>query len=431
MLSESETDRLRQTRDRYIAQQLEFQQKISSYQEDTKTLARVRRQLPGVLRDLEDLAQKFATELTPLQQQIDRHKRQMPETKKFKTDSDKLTSDENQLAISREKLDKLIEQLAISTAEMQTQKDSEDSVDRDLSIVEEYCFRISEIGDRLQDIREFSFYFADLESELFSQIYEREAIAAQMLLLRSEEELFLQTVEQSKAKLEALMKEFDDNKPAMEILNVFPEKVDELKAVSAELQSIHQEFRIEMPKATEIRSNIHTLLSNQSQWCNEKLDVLGDLDREILRLSSFPEHGNLEIAKKLVKLNELERKLEDERQKLIRKQSNDPNVAELRANLEREENDKKEIAAEYMTGKAHVAHLSLLLDRKQRVISDLDRWCPLNSKVKIRPGIDEFFFIYDVILTRNRDVANDLQIITQELSRLGTDEKAINLVVNN
>jgi vacuolar-type H+-ATPase subunit I/STV1 len=170
-----------------------------------------------------------------------------------------------------------------------------------------------------------------------------------------------------------------------------------------------------------IWSEIHRLRAEQAEWTKRSFQIISDLEREIARMSIVGDEGRLEIDKKLEQLDQLNEKLEEAKEEIVQKQLALAGVIELKERLENEQNEKRDTAEAYTAGKAHVARVSLLLDRKQRVIADLEKWCPLDSKVKVKPGMDEFLFLFDVIWTRNRDVAADLQAVTRELSALETE----------
>jgi chromosome segregation ATPase len=382
MLSQAEADQIRESRDRQVARQKELQQEVSSAQEASKSRSKLNRDLISIRRDIDDFAHKISAELSQLKQQIDKQKDSVPERKRSQSDAAKITSEERRLTSAQEKLTQLLSQFEDLNEEVGGQHAAEAIVDNYLQIVEGYCAYTTSVTKQLQNAGHLALSFVDFESELSWLIRRHDQAIAQI------ESAKLERIEALNRKI-ALQQSLSDLSAEVEAveqarvpgrLDIFPAKFDELRQLSFKLHAIHKEYQNVMPKATEIRSEIHNIRAGQSEWQIRQLEILSGLDREVSCLSLFNDSGALEIGRKIETRERLEKELEAARKAVVELQNESVSVIELKSRLEREQSEKKELAEAYAVGKSRVAKLSILLGRKQRVIEDLDHGDLLTRK---------------------------------------------------
>ena len=130
------------------------------------------------------------------------------------------------------------------------------------------------------------------------------------------------------------------------------------------------------------------------------------------------ETSSIEVNKKRILVNELEQKLGNLRTGIATRSRDHQDVTKLTEQLEMEWKNHQLACEEYQKGKSRIEKLRVILDHKLEVIKDLEEWCPLSSKPKVAPGLDEFMFLFDVVFTRNRELAQQLNLVQSELAAL-------------
>jgi chromosome segregation ATPase len=201
--------------------------------------------------------------------------------------------------------------------------------------------------------------------------------------------------------------------------------LSELREISIRVQKINGEIERQVADANGARTAVLEAERALRESADAEEAALRAFEEESERAKSGTDLGMIEIAKKKALIAQLERKLEDMRADLVKQQEEGPRAAELRGRLAKEMREREIAQEEYAQGKEHVVGLRTLLELKERVIEDLSKWCPLNSKIKVRPGLDELRFVFDVALTRNRDMAGDLQVLVHEMNALQAEKRCL------
>jgi hypothetical protein len=177
----------------------------------------------------------------------------------------------------------------------------------------------------------------------------------------------------------------------------------------------------ERAKLDAVRDETEHAKSSFLEFAQRKSDYLRSLDAD-----SFPavkselENSEIQLAKKKALVAELQRKL-DEWCTVVSQEK----LPLLTVSLESELGERQIVLDGYENKRAEMDRLRMVLDRKLRIIDELEKAFPLAAKVKTTKGIDEFAFIYDVVFTRNRDLAHDLQLATQELTQLELENREL------
>ena len=167
--------------------------------------------------------------------------------------------------------------------------------------------------------------------------------------------------------------------------------------------SINDELSIKQTKdLTEIRKKILNLKTQMSNFNDQKKAAYGD-------------NATL-LNKKKQLCDQLEKKLSEERQILIEKQSNTSEVQDLTTKLEKLWIEHEKMVQQHENKKKQLEKAKDDLNRKNIAIMEINSKWPIDGKVKTKPGMNELNHMYEIALIQNRKMADDLNTLQEELA---------------
>jgi chromosome segregation ATPase len=418
MVSQDEHDALLLALDRQLSTQKQLEEQLESIHLAIETRPILVSTLASIRREIDAEAQTFRSEISQLKHQIEK-KRDQIDKRAFSLGAVRLSADETRLSSLCEKLARTTKRVIDLEEETQSKRQCEVEITALCERVEGFCARAYGLSSRVKVMNRVVMNLVDLESEV-------EEFAPRMGGLSDEFELFCEEKMGFERELEVLCERCaelrgEDEKRERSL----EDKIGELNGYGPELEMIEKEVCAELAQANGIREETRALQSGGLEWHRERMLELEKLGNEISRLSSEPDEGGIEVAKKLALREQLERKVTELRHSARWQQFDNPRITELMEELEGVKDERDVAADEYATGRLRLFQLREQLERKERAIKDLSSWCPLYSKVKVRPGMEEFLFLYDVVLTRNRDLASDLNTLTQEIRELEAEHTGL------
>lgn len=167
--------------------------------------------------------------------------------------------------------------------------------------------------------------------------------------------------------------------------------------------SLNDELSIKQTKdLTEIKKKILNLKTQMSTFNDQKKAAYGD-------------NATL-LNKKKQLCDQLEKKLSEERQILIEKQSNTSEVQDLTTKLEKLWIEHEKMVQQHENKKKKLQKTKEDLNRKNIAIMEISAKWPIDGKVKTRPGMNELNHMYEIALIQNRKMAEDLHSLQEELN---------------
>jgi DNA repair exonuclease SbcCD ATPase subunit len=420
MITVEEYRKLEVSRDRFLAKQKQLQHDIDTYEQASAEAESLITRIASVRRDSADETQRFRTEFANLKHQIEKS---TGERRIFSFDGLK----DSILGVSRrDKLASLDQKIESSSTKTKANLQIERDLDSQISILETYCSRCDRIAKKIPSVVRIILSVIDLESDRFHLETHRLSHSAKFSELISEHS-DLQTAHTSLN---------NDAREAIERANTLASELEswelllaskfaDLRATSILIQNANEEIERECAGISEAQTAVVRERVAFSDWVEEQNAIQNAIDEEYERARTAPDVGSIEIAKKRGLIGQLEHKLEEMRAMLLRQREEEPGVVEMNSFLKEEVHQRVKVEQEYAKGKEKMEGLRKTLELKERVIEDLGKWCPLDSKVKVRPGIEELLFVFEVALTRNRDMAGNLQQLRQEIAELEAERDAL------
>jgi chromosome segregation ATPase len=226
-----------------------------------------------------------------------------------------------------------------------------------------------------------------------------------------------------KAELERLTTETDrvigeiDEKKA-QIAAVFAQ----LETSSSLLQSINEERKQEVHKMKPARAEIDKLRTRVREAELELIAQGEKLQTELNtynpKLKAAREDNATLLQKKRVMCEGLEKKLEELRQDLIERQSNQPEVQALTHELEQEWIEHQKLLEVFEDTEKKLQNTQLDLERTELAMREMEiRW-PVKGSVKRKKGIGELESVYEEALIQNRQLGRDLALLKDEVAVL-------------
>lgn len=172
---------------------------------------------------------------------------------------------------------------------------------------------------------------------------------------------------------------------------------------SAREVSINDELSIKQTKdLTDIKKEILLIKTSMANFEDQKKAAYGD-------------NATL-LGKKKQLCDQLEKKLAEERQILIEKQSNTSEVQNLTTKLEKLWLEHEKMVQQYGNKKKELQRTKDELERKNIAIMEINGRWPIDGKVKTKAGMNELNHMYEIALVQNRKMAGDLHTLQEELS---------------
>jgi hypothetical protein len=419
MITRQEYGKLQVSRDRLLEKQRKIKAEIETGERETAEMQTIAARLSAIRREADDESHRCHAELAQLRHQVEKAN---GERKFFNFDGVKASFfgfDQHKLVSGRVRLTELAAEIRKIADRISAHLQAERELDAETAALERYCHRCDRISKKIPSAMRILLRVVDCESDL-SGIQKARVCQNGHFTERSSESAALER-ERSElsAKHEALARNHGAIACELESWELLiGSKFADLKAMSALIQKVNGEIESECESEAAARTAAARGRAEFAEWSQHHSDLWREVDAEVAELRASPDVGGIEVGKKRALIAQLEHKLEELRSAVMRQRGEAPQVARLNARLEDEVRERQLAEEEYARGKERIERLRKTLELKERVIEDLGRWCPLQSKVKVRPGIEELLFVYEVALTRNRDMAGNLQVLTQEIGGL-------------
>jgi chromosome segregation ATPase len=420
MITADERRKLEVSRNRLLEKQKQIKHEIEICEQEAAEAEILADRLSAVRRGCDDELQRFRTESANLKQQIEKA---TGEKKLFNFSF--LSPERFAHSHGQEKVASLSQKIDDLAAKTESGRESEREMDLRIEVLEQYCGRLDRIAKKIPCAMRLILPVADLESERCALEENRLGVCAELGEIgvtrvrlegswRALSEAFVEVTKRA----EALGSELESWE------SVLASKFADLRATSMLVHAADIELQKECAAVVEVQAEVARQREAFAQWETLQRAVESELEAEVTEMIT-PEVGGIELSKKKALIAQLEHKLGETRESLLRQRGEDPQLTDLNDKLMGEGDALLEAEKEYARGKQRIETLRSRLDLKERVIQDLGKWCPLGSKIKVRPGIDELLFVYDVALTRNRDMAAQLQVLRQEQAELEAERIAL------
>ena len=214
--------------------------------------------------------------------------------------------------------------------------------------------------------------------------------------------------------LQTLTMEIDQHKDSKN------DQFSQLQRTNLELQNLNVQVRTENDNSShEITLNDELSIKHTKELTEIKKKILliktqmsnfGDQKK-----AAYGDNATL-LNKKKQLLDQLEKKLSEERQILIEKQSNTSEVQDLTSKLEKLWIEHEKMVQQHENKKKLLEKTKDDLNRKNIAIMEISSKWPIDGKVKTKPGISELNHMYEIALIQNRKMAGDLHSLQEELS---------------
>jgi chromosome segregation ATPase len=425
MITADEYRALEHSRDRFIAKAKDLQHQIDLCTSATVEADAISARIPLVQREIEDEAQHFRTESAQLRHQIEKlggrsiHLFDHMKTSMLNGDEHKLISAKGHLAELMRWIDDTRDTIESSSVE-------EEVIEREVLRLSQICGRFDRIVKRFPSFTRIICQVVDLESEYSEGEGMREGRKGRVRDVEGE----VRELERMRGRLEAELEEVTGKYESVmvelkRLEAVAASKFAELKAVGAEIEVVSGATEKGFTEARAIRREIDDARRDLQAFEMEYEGLERTIEEELQKPKVVPDLGGIRIAKKKTLIGQLEHKLEEARATIMIQQAEGQWAALLRTRLANEIRERGMAQAEYTRGRDKMVRLRTLLELKETVLEELGKWCPRDSKVKVRPGLDELLFVFDVALTRNRDMAGNLQVLTNELNALEAEKRCL------
>ena len=116
---------------------------------------------------------------------------------------------------------------------------------------------------------------------------------------------------------------------------------------------------------------------------------------------------------------------------ILETRSKDPSISSFSEKLESVWSGHQTVLDNYHKWQERLEKDRVILEKKLKVISELNELCPSSSKVKTEPGVKEFLFLFDVVYTQNRDMEKDLRLLIKEKENLENENQQLMANLSN
>ena len=425
MISEEELAELRSKEAAMAEQQGELMgevRRLRQLVEETKETRKRIASVKQITADEEKKAQKEIAKLQKKRNSTEEKMRAVQEKGKtgFSLNTIKLATDEMKLKTSQEKLTKVRAKLEGMEEQLVRAKEAETKVSDEVEAFESYCARMEEMAKQVTPCARMMMKIVDLEGEL-ARLSKQESMAnRQSVRIGAMIEVYERAISEKRRKLEESVGVIEPNKGMLVTMSaLLKNKMDEIEMMKERVKGLEEDAARETAAQSSIRKEIDAMKQEFSEYeksCNETIKGLSMNFEEEIREAS--EKAAIEVHKRKTLISQLEQQLGNVRTGIATKPIDQSDVCKLTDQLEAEWKNHQIASDQYQKGKTRIEKLRVILDHKLEVIKDLEEWCPLSSKPKVSPGLNEFMFLFDVVFTRNREMAQQLNLITTELEHL-------------
>jgi chromosome segregation ATPase len=280
----------------------------------------------------------------------------------------------------------------------------------------QFCTTASELDPPLESV---FLQMVDLESQiqfLSQPLPAPETIDGKDPLTRAEE------TEQRLTDTLALRQEEIDNLEAESVAigDRLKTGVSELDRLETSVRWAATERRDETRKIDRVQAETARIKSEFEAFSEKRAQDLKEIEDalEILKNTEKPRDATVEEHKAII--DELEGQLDAIVAGLVEK-----SLPALNAQLGAELAERHEAVKVYEEGKKKMERLRTILNRKLDVFDELSLRFSSRSKIAMARGLGELEFIYDTVVTHNKDMGRDMQALTQELRALEEENRKL------
>ena len=217
--------------------------------------------------------------------------------------------------------------------------------------------------------------------------------------------------------------ELDSELPLISVMpNLYSLRMTEIKDLISQSHEINYKYTQATNKLNEIRSKKKEEEENFLLKKKSLLETIKELDNKYNDLSLQIENTatlhKTQITKTKQLQQQLELKIKDLQNSILQMRSKDPSISSISQKLENVWSGHQNVLDIYHGWQDRLEKDRVILEKKIKVIKELNELCPLSSKVKTEPGVKEFLFLFDVVYTQNRDMEKDLRILIKEKEEL-------------
>ncbi|OHT05663.1 hypothetical protein TRFO_05773 [Tritrichomonas foetus] len=418
-----------------LSEKSELISKITMASHEYHTLTDIRKQILNIKQSIRDEEKSFQKETLSLKKKIIKLSTKISETE-LKTEakiglnlnSVKLTTLQVSYKASVDKLYKVDQKLADFKEQSKDIIYFNQEIDKKIENLEEYCNKMEGIMSNLIPLPQILLQIADLESEV-STLKDHIKFVKHQIPARK------MTIEELKTSISIMTQKLDDilNEEEAPLAEVMPDlykvKIDELNQIIQKIREINQENEELKLNSSNYKIQTKEIFQNNEKEKNDLLSKNESLQHLCRNLENQINSHKGNAQMQIVKMKQLEiqllQKIKKKQKEILKERAENPDLKDLSVVLEKKWSEHQLALDTYMKGKDKLEKDRVILDHKIRVIKDLNEWCPISAKVKTNPGIEEFMLVYDRVFTQNRDMANDLQLLSREKSDLEGEKKQL------
>lgn len=423
-MSKDDITRIRRSIESKRIENLQLLTLYSQAKEKYSYVSSIQRRIINLKRYMQDEIKNNEYEINKLNKKISKTKSKItqfeaPKLKKVMSlNTVKLTALEISYNTATEKLFKVDQKYAALKELLQDKDIESNDLDELINQYQPFIDRLNRINSQLDQIRHWHLSLIDLESQLAFLQGETEKIRSKTEFKKIELNELKTQKHLSNQFLKDCELDLQDNSSIVD----FSSTLEENQRVLSELRSINLQLFQEQTVLAKIKFELN---ETSKSFQNEKtvlLKTLSNFDFHnqslIDQFETIESKHKTKIKKKEQLATQLLQKIKDLQNSIGKARSQDSSLGQYSQTLEEQWEARQFLLDGYQNEMKRLEKNRVILEHKISVIKDLNEWCPLESKVKTTPGIEEFLFLYDVVYTQNRDMSHDLQILIKEMNEV-------------
>ena len=418
----------------------ELHQQIQIETNNLKDIIDIRQKIDDLKIIIEDEQNSYQKEEKKLNKQIEKCKKKIngfekSEVKKVMSiNTVKLTALEVSLNTNVEKM------LKIDTKLAEIKENAKDKIffiqemDKKIATLEENITNYDILSNTITNVPHFNLLLDDLESQISSTKAHLSNSHKEISNLKIE----LEELKTQKAILQQQVDDFelDSGVPLTSVMpNLYSLKMTEIKQLISQSQDINYRYNHATNELNEVRNKIKDDAEDFIQQKQKLNETIQKLNNELSSLSSQFDNSitnhKTQITKTKQLQQQLESKIKDMQNSILETRSKDPSISSFSEKLESVWSGHQTVLDNYHKWQERLEKDRVILEKKLKVISELNELCPSSSKVKTEPGVKEFLFLFDVVYTQNRDMEKDLRLLIKEKEDLENENQQLMANLSN
>ena len=405
-----------------------LEENIKNCIKENNELEFIRKQILFVQQQLREEEKSNTKETISIQKRIAKLKKKIESYEKvdmkmeISLNTVKLTTLQVSLKSNTEKLYRVDQKYAELKEQTRDYSTFDKDIDLKIAEQEKICYKMDIISKNLGAFAPLIMNIIDLEGR-FKMLDEHVRGTLESISIKSIELQELKT--KRSVQMQHLEDIYSDDSLDEVIPGLYSIKVSELSNLIASMQDVNNDQANQNKVLSEIKNQTNQDLKAFEIMKNDYEKKKNNIDSQIKSINTESKRYSEEAKTRMIKMKqlskELKQKINEQKTQILRKRSEDPDLSNLTSVLENKWREHQQALDKYQKGKQKLEKKRVILDNKLKVIEDLNELCPLKSKVKTTPGTEEFMFLYDVVYTQNRDMGNDLNLLSKEENKLLTE----------